>query len=110
MSAGRFDKRLEIQTATQSVDAIGGVALAWATTAKRWGRIEDLAGSEFFDADHVRANLTARITLREIYPGLTPKHRVKYGTRIFNIGNVINAGERNPRAGQELMCTETTDE
>ena len=47
--------------------------------------------------------MTHRVTIRH-RDGVTPKMRLKFGTRILNIRAVINAGERNRTL--ELLCEE----
>lgn len=108
MPAGRFDKRVEIQSATESRDAVGGVTRTWATDAKRWASVEDLGGREFFNAQQVNSDVTTRITLREQYAALTTSHRIVYGDRTFNVSAITGSSERTPKRGQEVMCTEAT--
>jgi len=103
---GRFDKRIEIQSATETQDAIGGITETWATLGKRWAAIDDLSGREFFGAHQTQAQVTTRIILREQYDGLNNRHRLKYGDRIFNVGSVIHCSARTAKHGQEVMCIE----
>lgn len=37
INPGKLDHRVAIQTGTESRDASGGVAIAWATTTTVWG-------------------------------------------------------------------------
>jgi SPP1 family predicted phage head-tail adaptor len=87
MRSGRMRHRVVIQTQTESRDTHGGVSRTWADTATRWASIEPLRGREFYSAQQVNANVTHKIGMR-YYSGLTPTHRLKFGTRIFNIVDV----------------------
>jgi SPP1 family predicted phage head-tail adaptor len=62
--------------------------------ATAWASIEPLNGREFFAAQQVNAEVTARIRLRYL-PGVTRQMQVKFGSRTFAIESVINVEERN---------------
>ncbi len=59
---------------------------------------------QHFAAQSTQADVTHRITLRYM-SGITPKMRVNYNSRIFDILSVINVGERNREL--QLMCRES---
>lgn len=97
MRAGRLRHRVAIQAATAGKGTLGGVTRTWSTVATVWAGIEPLKGAERIAADTVQAQLSCRIVLRySAYPGLTSAHRLRFGSRIFELtGPPVNVGERN---------------
>lgn len=65
--------------------------------------IRQLNGQERFEAQQIQADATHEIKGR-YYSGLTPKHRLKFGARTFNIVSVNNVEEAN--INHELRCRE----
>lgn len=102
-AAGRLNKRVILQTLSQSSDGGGGFTDSWADTATLWAGIEELTGSEGFEAQQTAATLSHRVTIR-YRASVTPQQRIKYGTRILKINAVVNPGQLNERL--ELLCTE----
>lgn len=74
------------------------------STYKNWRAvIEPLRGRELWRVQQVQADVTHKLT--GVYvAGVTPKMRIKFKSRYFNIESVINVGERNRVL--ELMCRE----
>lgn len=91
---GQLRHRLAIQTATESVDAMGGVSESWATDITVWGQITRKGGGEKTTGEAVKATATHEIVIR-YYSGLTPKNRFLFGSREFNILSVRDFDERN---------------
>jgi SPP1 family predicted phage head-tail adaptor len=93
--AGEMRKRLELQEAVQTQGANGEVTTTWTTRSTVWGHVQPKGGMERFDVAKVEAQVTHAIIMR-FRPdiALTPKWRIKFGTRIFNVANVINYDER----------------
>lgn len=111
MSIGSFNQRAVIQTRSGSTDAHGHVVPTWTTAATRWCRLQDQSGRELFRAQQVDPIISAVVTLREQYSGLTPKDRlvIEYptgNTRTFAIKAVLGSSDRTPKQGQALACTE----
>jgi SPP1 family predicted phage head-tail adaptor len=103
MRAGQMSKKVTVQQATETRDSDGGIIQAWATFATLWCSIEPIKGDEFFAAQTTGATVTHRIRTRYC-PGVTPKMRLSWDSRIFNILSVINFKERN--AELEIMASE----
>lgn len=109
MQAGKLRHRIEIQALTQAQDAYGDTApsevddSAWATTTTRWASISSLTGSEYLKASGEGSNITHFVRLRYL-ADLTPKHRIKFGTRIFNILSVNIVNEI--ASEMQLFCKE----
>lgn len=87
LQAGKLRRRLEIQSATDSVDGLGGNERLWKTDNTRWGSVRQLTAGERVAHDQQEAKSVVQITLRH-YEGLTTANRIKWGSRIFNIRSV----------------------
>lgn len=102
LRAGLMNRRVILQTVTQAADGGGGFTDTWADTATLWANVEELTGSEGFEAQQTASSLSHRVTIR--YRTVTPQQRIKYGTRVLKINAVLNPGQLNERT--ELLCTE----
>lgn len=93
MRVGRMRHRLEIQRATETRDAAGGVVQTWSTLDTRWASIEALTGREYFMAKQVQSDATHRIRLR-YYEGLRPSDRLYHNVQglTFNIVSLLDVG------------------
>ena len=94
MRAGELRHKIEIQTATESIDAYNAPTQTWATTYTVWAAIYPLRGQERLIAAQQEASVDFRIRIR-YRSDITPANRVKFGDRFFDIDAVINADERN---------------
>lgn len=105
--AGRLRSRLELQApvVTRGAD-YGQPVTTWATQVFLWGEVAPIAGREYFQRGEVRADVTLRVTLRW-RDGITPKHRLVYGSRVLEIVDVIDTGGR--REELQCMCREVID-
>ncbi len=96
MSAiGKLRHAIALQQVTNAVDAGGGQARTWATTATVWASIALLSSREQLHAMQLRDSVTHRITIRyrsDVIP--TSKWRVLFDGRTFNIRSVLNTEER----------------
>jgi len=92
-----MNRRVIIERATETTDAEGGIAQTWATVATVWATIQPLRGDERTSADVVAAETTHKMFMRysSSLSALTPKDRIKYGSRVFDIQAALNAGEKN---------------
>jgi SPP1 family predicted phage head-tail adaptor len=103
MSAGRRDKKVTIQRQSDTQDSVGQLVDTWTVTATVYASIEPLSAREYFNASGERAEVTHKIGM--VYgPTISPRDRVVYGSRTFEIRSVINIEERNREL--QLMCTE----
>lgn len=97
MRAGPLRHRVEIQQATESADAHNQAVQTWATVAWRWAQIRPSRGRETFDAQTPVSDVTHEIILRHYDRTLTPKFRIRHGTRLFGIVSSVTYEERNRR-------------
>lgn len=96
-------ERIEVQSRTTTQNAYGEPVATWSTLATVWARVEPLSGRELWQAAQVRPDVSHKVTMRH-YPGLSPKHRLKLGSRIFNIDSVLNIEERERL--HQVLCKE----
>jgi len=103
---GKLRNRVTIEQVAETQDSDGSVIETWSNYAGAQAAIEPISGREYFAAQTTQADVTHRISLRYV-SGVTPKMRVKYGSRVFDILSVININERNREL--QLMCRESID-
>lgn len=103
MQAGKLRHAVNIEVVTETPDGMGGITKSWATWKSVRAAIWPISGKELIEAQKLEAKLTHRIRIRYL-SGLTPKHRIKLGSRIFKIHSVINFNERNREI--EIMAEE----
>jgi SPP1 family predicted phage head-tail adaptor len=102
MEAGKLRHRLIFQEKAATVNSLGE-PLTWTTSFTVWGSVEPLSGREFFEAKQVQAQVSHRVRIR-YRSGVAPSMRILYGTRAFDIQEVIDTEERH--AELVLMCQE----
>lgn len=105
MQAGKLRHRVTIQQDTPVQDGYGQPVASWGTYAVRWAAVEPLTGREYFTAQQTQATVNTRIRVRwSSGHGITPKMRVSWSGRLFEIDSVLEkeSGHRE----LHLMCTE----
>lgn len=94
---GSLDKRVTLQQASVTRDAIGAPIVAWVDVATVWAHVHPLAGRELINAQSVYAEVTHNIIIRWqsafADPVAVSEMRVVYAGRHFNIGAAINLEE-----------------
>ena len=103
MNFGLLRHRIEIQEHTEVRGDSGQVVRGWTTVVAWWASVDPLSGRELQYAQQIHADARVRIRMRP-YDGLTPDHRIKFGTRHYNILDVRDMDERGEVA--ECMCVE----
>ena len=86
-----------IQAENPATDAGGGQTDPWAsptTFATVRACIKPLRGGERLRAMQLEDSVTHRFTMRW-RSGVTAKHRLKFGARLFNCRSVINVDEKS---------------
>lgn len=106
MKAGQLRHRVTLETETKTQSSSGALTSTWATLDKVWAQIEPMSSRELMEASQRGTNETHKVTLR-YRDDLTTKERVKFGTRVLNIGSLVNVGERNRTL--VLMCEEVVN-
>lgn len=103
MDAGKLNRCIAIQTSSAIRDSYGAETLAWTAFATAWARITPTGGSERYINRQIVAEATHEIAIRYV-AGVTPKMRVLYGSRVFDILQVHNLDEKNVEL--RLICRE----
>jgi SPP1 family predicted phage head-tail adaptor len=103
MRAGLLRHQITIQTSTVSRDSSGSTIDTWATYAVVMAAYEPQSGSESFKEDQEQATQTVKYRIRFL-AGITPKMRVLFDSRVFDILSVIDVGGRNKQL--HLVCSE----
>lgn len=103
MNIGHMDRRIELQTSTESVNTYGERADSWATFATVWAAIVYKGGSEKVSGDQVSA--TNKVEFRIRYSSTTNRvlasDRVLYNSQYYQILAVEEIGRRE---GLTLIC------
>lgn len=92
-----------IQEVVETTNAIGEVAETWTTLSEVWASIEPISGREFQVVQQIAAETTHKVSIRYL-EGVTPKHRVLFGSRVFDILAVRNVEEVG--RVMDLLCRE----
>ena len=106
MRAGRLRHRITLQSSTAMQDAYGQPVKTWTDTATVYAGVEPIGGREQYRAQAERAELTHLVVMRWL-PNVEPINRVVFGTRIFDVENVINNHERDREL--HLLCRENVE-
>lgn len=101
--SGPYNTKVLLQRISTSAttDAAGELDLtvdaSWATFATRSAWFKWASGSEFWNVDQVDANGVGEMGLvyDSLTKTLTPRDRVKVGSRVLHISSVNNVDERN---------------
>jgi SPP1 family predicted phage head-tail adaptor len=92
-----------IQEAVESTNGVGETVETWTTLDEVWASIEPISGREFQAVQQIAAETTHKVTIRYL-AGVTPKHRVLFGSRVFDILAVRNVEEVGRIT--DLLCRE----
>lgn len=104
MRRGRLRCLVTVFTVTDTRAADGTVSQAETSAWDTYAAIEPLRGAERSAVQQVQSDATYKITM-PYRAGLTSKHRIRYGTRVFDIRSpAINVNERNRYV--EVECRE----
>jgi SPP1 family predicted phage head-tail adaptor len=103
MRAGQLRHKVTIQTSSEAQGATGDITTTWSTFATVNASIEPVYGREFFNNRQLSAEITHLVEIRYL-SGVRPKMRILFGTRYFDIEQVVNDKERKVK--HILMCKE----
>lgn len=122
MPAGKRKWFIEVQRNVPTRGAAGGMVDHWTTLTNQWAeKIErdgqNDGGREQMSADQVKATkgvyfklfqapIVAALAAAGASGGLLPTHRLKCGSRIFNIASVQDSDE--PGKGYLVSCVEVS--
>ncbi len=102
---GQFNERVEVQNYTTTTTALGGTEETWATDSTVWARIEPVNGSEKWEIESIKGNISHVVSIRyNPNLSLTNESRLVWGGRTFFVKYALNKGE--DRAYMKLAVTE----
>jgi SPP1 family predicted phage head-tail adaptor len=107
MEIGKLRQRVTIQEYAATRDSFGAEVPAWADVATVWASVTPVSGKEYFASAQVNAEVSTKITMRYL-AGITPKIRVVFEARTFEIISVLNFEERDIELN--LMCKERVED
>ena len=106
MRAGKFDRRIVIQSHTDTVDGYGQPVSAWTNFSTVWASMVPLKGKEYIDADAVTAESTFRIFTR-YRNDITRDMRISYKSEIYEIEHIA---EIDRKKGLEIVARVVRDD
>jgi SPP1 family predicted phage head-tail adaptor len=98
--AGRLDRRIRLQTFTETVNEWGEVIPTWSDLAEVWAQRRVLAGREVYESGQEQAVVDTRFLIRD-RPGIEPRMRLIDGAWTYDILAVLPQGREE---GLELLC------
>jgi SPP1 family predicted phage head-tail adaptor len=105
MRAGRLRHYVELQRVSVAADSHGDQSKTWSTIATAWAQVLEMTMRERQSASQTLADADVRVLMRGRSDlRLTPKDRVKFGDRIFDIRGVVDMGGKGIE--WQLLCTE----
>lgn len=93
MRAGDLDRKIVIQTVTESRSGSGAVTDSWSAFATVWAKVRPLSGREYLAAAQINAEVDTEFTIRWL-SGVTPKMRISYDGNIYDIEHIAEIGRR----------------
>ena len=103
MDAAKLNSKIIIQQKAAPFDANGEPDGTWSTFATVFACIKPTGGTERYINQQVVSEATHQIAIR-YKSGITPKMRVLYGSRVFDIVQVHDREERHTEMW--LVCKE----
>tara|TARA_Y100000004_G_scaffold134134_1_gene151630 strand:- start:437 stop:766 length:330 start_codon:yes stop_codon:yes gene_type:complete len=93
-SIGRLRSKVELQSPTSTDDGGGGCTETWSTLAEIFADIRPSTGNETYRQGKVQETVSHKIFIRH-REDINTSYRIKFGTRLFNIKNILNIDERS---------------
>ncbi|MCW9051234.1 MAG: phage head closure protein [Motiliproteus sp.] len=103
MGAGKYNRRVTLQSRTRSNDANGAVVDAWANVATVWAKPMTITGRERWANDYTAHEYSVSIAVR-YRADLAEDMRALYNGRTLDISRIIDVDER--RRELILLCKE----
>jgi len=93
---GQMRNKVVLQSMSPSTDSGGGQSISWGTATTVWAKVENLSGTENSFGDQIEDRSNYRFTIR-YYSALTPKYRISYNSKTFNIQHIASLMEGKER-------------
>ena len=95
MMSGRLDRRITIQSKTESQDAFGAPIAAWVSFAAVWAERIEMSGREFFTAQQVTPEVIRKYRIRWVSNLTTLNRILDEDGEPFDIVRVAEVGRRH---------------
>lgn len=97
MQAGKLRHKITIQKQTETQDSYGEVDVTWSEYCKTFAQIMTTSGKESYESHQIYGQRTVKFKIRynSTTKAITPKMRVYWGSRYFDIEDVERANELN---------------
>ena len=102
MNIGKMRHQITFQRPSEEKDELAGYKDDWIDVATTWAQISPVSGREYLT--QIRETMVTHKVYCRYRPGITPRMRIKFGERFFQIISVLNWEERNE--GLTIMCEE----
>jgi SPP1 family predicted phage head-tail adaptor len=86
--------RIVLQVPTNAKGTSGQDVHSYADWKTRWAGIDPMKGTELFTAQQTEASSEIVFKIRYL-TGVTPKHRIRWDSRSFDIKSIVNIANRN---------------
>ncbi|WP_322990889.1 phage head closure protein [Hoeflea sp.] len=108
--AGGLDRRIVIERATVTYNALNAPVETWATYATIWAARKDVSDGEKLAGGQVGASLSSRFTVRSSSKtkAIKPSDRVNYDGSIWSIFGIKETSEGRNRY-LEITCAKDAD-
>jgi len=93
---GQMRNKVVLQSMSPSTDSGGGQSVSCGTATTVWAKVENLSGTENSFGDQIEDRSNYRFTIR-YYSALTPKYRISYNSKTFNIQHIASLMEGKER-------------
>lgn len=103
MRIGARRHRITVQEASEVRDTFGEVDVTWGTKEVLYASYKQAGAREVFQAGAVRGEVDAVFECR-YFAGITPKDRISFDSRVFDILSVTNPDGR--KRWMTIMCKE----
>ncbi len=109
MKAGKMRNRITIQTKTVAKGSAGGQVETWTDLYTCYADIESTVGREFQGRGQVKSESTHKFWIWYDYNigMITPKMRISFDSRLFDIESVVDPDER--KVSLLIMAVERGD-
>lgn len=104
IKAGEYNKYVTLSRISTTQGSDGSSSESLTTLGSVWAKIKPLTGREYFSAQQTQGELTHNIICRYTAVGLLVRDVVVYGSRTFDIQEIVNVNEGNEE--MILRCKE----
>jgi SPP1 family predicted phage head-tail adaptor len=105
MNPGRMDRRVTVETATETRDALGGVVRGWSELGRPWAELIESQGSEREEGGARRAVRSVRLRVRYLR-ALGPGCRLTLDGVLYDVRAVLPDGTRREAQVIEAEASE----